>query len=611
MRIHYLLFSFCLSFFLHNCCWAQATSAHVSGTVVDSLTKQVVEFSLVLLYRKEADSLHLLHQFNTDQTGQYHFDLDPRNQYQVLANAPEYFVNRIDLPSLKAGDTLTQDIPIELEPLEIIKPIPFDLLFLGHPLHSPRQQNLTIPLDTVRDYFGGYVELYENQFVSSSQFPSTQLSPEADPMAYRLTKRLMQYDQLPHPNNIYPNRLINHFFYAYNQPQGEQLVRLQSHVLPCPWNPDHFLLHLGLQARKIDHLASPPLNVVLLLDFTRAYLRENDTTLIKQVLRKLIQELRPQDQLSILSLDFREAPILPPTSAADTSTLFNIIDQLEIEQSGINLEAIQDAFDLIQAYESHYTSNGVIFMTEGGFNPGYFWYADDYTWADSIAKQYSLGTHFSIFELSPEYLGDPRYEQLAQQGGGQYALIERAEEVPHFFQKELTRSFSPIARDVHLTINFPPAVVKAYRLVGQEYRRLEGGSVDMPPSPEGQLFAGQSYTALYEFTPQAIGSDVPLAPIDIDLSYTPSHQASPKILHHQVGFDSIDPIPADVYFAASVAEFCLLVQDHTQKGHANWDSIIRGAKAGVSYDPFGYKQEFFIWMRKAKDMWQNKKMKKE
>ncbi|MEM7369701.1 MAG: von Willebrand factor type A domain-containing protein [Bacteroidota bacterium] len=609
MYIRPFLFCFFLFLFLPDCCWAQPTSAYVSGTVIDGVTKQPIEFSSVFLYTREAEQLKLLNTYQTDQTAQYHFDLDPRNQYQLLASAPEYFINRFTLPFFEAGDSLFHDIPIELEPIRIIEPIPFRLLFLGDPVYRFLQKDWSRSIDTVRDYFGGYVELYENLFIPSSQLSQTKVSVEADPMAYRLTRCLIERDQLPHPNNIYPSRLINHYSYNYDQPEGKHPIHLQSHVLPCPWNPDNSLLHIGMQTKKIDPLSSPPLNVVLLLDFTRSFYGENDIHLVKQVLRNIIQELRPQDRISILSLDYQIDLILPPTSGVDTSALFNLIDQIEIEQAGINLEAIQDAFDLIHSSGSPNTSNSVIFITEGGINPGYFWYADHYNWADSIAKQYSSGTRFSVFEITPEYPGDHRYDKLVQQGGGQYAIIERAEEAKLFIQRELTRSFSPKVKDVHLTIDFPSTVVKAYRLIGQEYRRLEGNRVDMPPSSVGQLYAGQSYTALYELIPQAIGPDVPPDPIDISLHYTPASQSSSEVLHHQVLFDSTDPIPADVFFAASVAEFGLLVRDHTHKGQANWDSIIRGAKKGLSYDPYGYKQEFVEWMRKAKKMWHNKEKK--
>jgi len=462
-----------------------------------------------------------------------------------------------------------------------------------------------------------YDRIYEKGFLDPGSNPLSTFSIDVDTASYSNMRRFIHDSKLPPKDAIRMEELINYFSYQYPQPQGEHPFSVSTEVSVAPWNPEHRLVHLGIQGRKISSESRPQSNLTFLVDVSGSMGFPNKLPLLKRSLRLLVNELDHNDRVAIVVYAGAAGLVLPSTPGNEKATILEALDQLKAEGSTAGGAGIQLAYSIAKEHFLQGGNNRVILATDGDFNVGV---SSDAELVRMIEEQRKYGIFLTVLGFGTGNYKDSKMEQLADKGNGNYAYIDTIREARKVFVNEITSTLVTIAKDVKIQVEFNPARVKAYRLLGYENRRLAKEDFNDDTKDAGELGAGHSVTALYELIPtdssEATQSVDPLKyqkteltkpaldteeMMTVKLRYKSPSSNESILLARTVNDDglSIGDTSQDFRFSASVAEYGLLLRNSEFKGAANFDQVLELAETSQGADSEGYRGEFIQLVKTA------------
>jgi len=454
-----------------------------------------------------------------------------------------------------------------------------------------------------------YSRIYENPFQSPQAHPLSTFSIDVDVASYANVRRFLTDNEMPPAGAVRIEELINYFNYDYPAPTGEHPFSISTETGPAPWHDEHYLVHIGLKGMEIDREQLPPSNLVFLLDVSGSMNSPNKLPLLKSAFNLLVENLRPDDKVAIAVYAGAAGLVLPSTPASDKGKILDALDQLSAGGSTAGGAGIQLAYEVAKENFKDGGNNRVILATDGDFNIGL---SSEDELVRMIEKKREDGIFLSVLGFGSGNYKDSRMEQLADKGNGNYAYIDNIMEAKKVLVKEMGGTLFTIAKDVKLQIEFNPAAVKGYRLIGYENRLMAAEDFDDDTKDAGEMGAGHTVTAIYEVVPVGASTEIK-TPSDLKYQQTvPSNPSSNKeLLTVKFRYKKPDgdtstllertaskytgnlSATSDNYrFSAAVAGWGMLLRDSEHSGDATYASIAEMARGARGEDPNGYRSEF-------------------
>lgn len=448
----------------------------------------------------------------------------------------------------------------------------------------------------------------------TAEEPVSTFSVDVDTASWSILRSSLMAGRLPPADAVRIEEMVNYFPYAYPAPEpGTDPFRATVTLTQTPWNPDTQLLRIGLQGEMPALDDRPPLNLVFLVDTSGSMQDPDKLPLLKQSFRLMLAELRPEDQVAIVAYAGSAGRVLDPTPASDRATILAALDRLQAGGSTAGQEGLELAYATAEAMAEDGQIGRVILATDGDFNVGL---SDPGALEDYIADKRDSGTYLSVLGFGRGNLDDATMQALAQAGNGQAAYIDTLAEARKVLVDQLTGALFPIAGDVKVQVEFNPATVAEYRLIGYETRALRREDFNNDRVDAGDIGAGHTVTALYEITPPgspAILND-PLRYGDaaravgtadeigfLRLRYKAPGADDSRLIETPIGTDTADP-DADLRFAAAIAGFGQLLRGGDYLGDWSWSDAIALAEGAQGDDRFGYRREAITLMRLAESL---------
>lgn len=459
-----------------------------------------------------------------------------------------------------------------------------------------------------------YQRVPEQRFLNARDNPVSTFSVDVDTASYSNVRRFLNSGRMPPEDAVRIEEFLNYFSYGYPEPVGGESVAADFALSRAPWKPGHFLLRVAVKAREIRVDALPPSNLVFLVDTSGSMSDENKLPLIKESMRIMAGKLRPQDRVSIVAYAGSAGLVLDATPGTKKETIMAAFDRLEAGGSTAGGAGILLAYDTAKRNFLPGGNNRVILCTDGDFNVGV---SSTGALERIIEEKRKENVYLTILGVGMGNFKDSRMETLADKGNGNYAYIDNLLEGKKVLGKEIWGNLFAVAKDVKIQIEFNPAKVSGYRLIGYDNRVLAREDFNNDAKDAGEMGSGQSVTAFYEIVPAeagappgapaATGAD-PLAfqksellPSD-DLALFRLRYKSPEgpdasrlvetRLAEPALFRELDASDEDFRFAAAVIEFGLCLVDSPFKGQASWKTAMERARAAKGKDREGYRAEF-------------------
>src|SRR5467141_1354442 len=456
-----------------------------------------------------------------------------------------------------------------------------------------------------------YDEIVENQFIAVAADPLSTFSIDVDRASYSNMRRfIMQDGQLPPRDAVRIEELVNYFPYDYAEPDGDDPLAIHTEVAPAPWKPQHQLVRIGLQARRINVENLPASNFVFLLDVSGSMMPANKLPLVKSAMRLLVNQLRAKDRVAMVVYAGSAGLVLPSTPGDQKDKILDAIERLEAGGSTAGGEGIRRAYDEAVANFIRGGNNRVILATDGDFNVGP---SSDAEMVQLIEEKRGTGVFLTVLGVGEGNLQAAKMEKLADKGNGNYAYLDNIAEAQKVLVHELGGTLYTVAKDVKIQVEWNPARVRAYRLIGYENRLLRNEDFADDKKDAGEVGYGHSVTALYDVVPVGVNTDVTIRMPD-SLRYQrrntqPTGAAGPELLFVKVRYKQPDgdesrllsqPVLAqagqapsvDFQFQAAVAEFGLLLRNSDFRGKADLGHVIAAAREARGQDADGYRAEF-------------------
>lgn len=442
--------------------------------------------------------------------------------------------------------------------------------------------------------------------------PVSTFSIDVDTASYSIVRSSLLNGHLPPPEAVRVEEMVNYFPYSYPVPKGDAPFRPSITVSPTPWNEATQLVHIGIQGALPEIADRPPLNLVFLIDTSGSMQDPNKLPLLKQSFRLLLAELRPEDQVSIVTYAGSAGQVLEPTRATKKSKILNALDRLQAGGSTAGQAGLQQAYQVAETMGSEGEVTRVLLATDGDFNVGL---SDPEALKDFIARKRDSGTYLSVLGFGRGNLDDATMQALAQNGNGQAVYIDTLGEARKVLVDQLTGALFPIANDVKIQVEFNPAQIAEYRLIGYETRALRREDFSNDKVDAGDIGAGHSVTAIYEVTP--VGSDAirngPLRYGEQAVSNGSEEIGFFKMRYKEPGaqqsrlieqpiLSEQGEITDDVRFSYAIAGFGQLLRAGAYLGGWTFDDAIRLANTARGEDPFGYRAEAVTLMRLAQSL---------
>lgn len=464
-----------------------------------------------------------------------------------------------------------------------------------------------------------YDIIRENEFLDAKQNPLSTFSIDVDNASYSNIRRFLQHE-MPPVDAVRIEEMINYFTYDYPQPLDEHPFSLTTEVAEAPWNRDHHLVHIGLQGKKLDYENIKASNLVFLLDCSGSMKDRNKLPLLKNALVILLDQLSENDRVAIVAYAGAAGLVLPSTPATEKRKILNALDKLQAGGSTAGGEGIELAYQVAKENLIADGNNRVVLATDGDFNVGVSSSADLVRLIEEKRKD---NIYLTICGLGMGNYKDGRMEQISNAGNGNYFYIDNIREAEKVFGREMRANMFTIAKDVKMQVEFNPARVKAYRLIGYENRQLANEDFDDDTKDAGELGAGHTVTALYEIIPASSKESVRTANdlkyqqtelsdeataskdlLTLKLRYKPIDSDKSILLEHIIADDvnSLSTTSEDYRFSAAVAGFGLLLRQSKFKGNINYDQVIDIAKSALGPDLNGDRAEFVRLVEQAKLM---------
>jgi Ca-activated chloride channel family protein len=460
----------------------------------------------------------------------------------------------------------------------------------------------------------------ENPFQKVADHPLSTFSIDVDAASYSNTRRILNESRMPPADAVRIEEFINYFHYEYPEPEGEHPFSITTEVAACPWNMKHKLVRVGIKGKSIAKKDLPPNNLVFLVDTSGSMMSADKLPLLKAGLKLLVEQLRKEDRISIVAYAGSAGLVLPPTSGAKKAEILDALDRLEAGGSTAGGAGIALAYQVARDNFLKKGNNRVILATDGDFNVGV---TSDGELTRMIEEKREHGVFLTVLGFGTGNVQDSKMEALADKGNGNYAYIDDILEARKVLVKEMGATLLTIAKDVKIQVEFNPARVQAYKLVGYENRMLKAEDFNNDKKDAGELGSGATVTALYEVVPAGV-DDAGTADVDA-LKYqkpaaaAPEASASKELLTVKFRYKKpkedvsrliVRPLAdeerawslasTDLKFAASAAGFGMLLRGSKTKGDLTYDKVAAMAREGQGKDEDGYRSEMVRLVAKAK-----------
>lgn len=470
-----------------------------------------------------------------------------------------------------------------------------------------------------------YDEIYENPFLDAREAPLSTFSIDVDKASYANIRRFINSNQLPSKDVVRIEEMINYFQYDYPQPGlFDGPFSITTEAARCPWNPRHQLVMIGLQAKKIQSERLPPSNLVFLIDVSGSMAAQNKLPLLKSVFRSFVEKLRPEDRVSMVVYAGQAGLVLESTPGSYKERILSAIENLQAGGSTAGGEGVMLAYRIAGENFIPSGNNRVILATDGDFNVGV---SSDEELARLIEQKRDEGVFLTVLGVGTGNYKDSKMEKLADKGNGNYAYLDNVVEGEKVLINEMSATLLTVAKDVKIQVEFNPAQVKAYKLIGYENRLLAKEDFNDDRKDAGEIGAGHSVTAFYEIVP-ADSTDTPYGyrpavdPLKyqadenngrelkinrsydlmtIKLRYKEPKEDESKLITKVISRRDVraEPRSENFKFAVAVAEFGMLLRDSEYQENSSFDRVIKSAQEATGKDPGGYRSEFLRLVKMA------------
>ncbi len=462
-----------------------------------------------------------------------------------------------------------------------------------------------------------YDAIEDNAFKRVADEPLSTFSVDVDTASYANVRRMLRDQQRPPQGAVRIEELVNYFTYDYEQPSGDAPFSVNLEVATCPWEPTHRLLRVGLKGKDMARKDRPAANLVFLVDVSGSMNSRDKLPLVKESLQMLVDQMRDQDRIALVV--YAGSSGLVQDSTSDKADIRRAIANLEAGGSTNGGSGIQLAYRTAREHLVKDGTNRVILCTDGDFNVGT---TSQSELVKLIERERKSGVFLSVLGFGTGNLKDSTMEKLADKGNGNYAYVDGIGEAKKVLVDQMVGTLVTIAKDVKLQLEFNPAQVGTYRLIGYENRVLAAADFNDDRKDAGEIGAGHTVTALYELVPP--GADK--ATVDA-LKYQPTEKAKPavpadlkkelltvKLRYKEPTGDTSkllefplndsgnkwEQSSPDFRWAASVASFGMILRDSPHRAGASWDLVSELAAEAKGEDRKGYRSEFLQLIEKAK-----------
>jgi Ca-activated chloride channel family protein len=451
-----------------------------------------------------------------------------------------------------------------------------------------------------------YDKIVENAFVSALTNPLSTFSVDVDNASYSNVRRFLNSNEMPYPGSVRIEEMINYFDYQYRQPTDEHPFSVSMEMGKCYWNTEHYLVQIGLKGKEIEIEKIPSGNMVFLIDVSGSMENTNKLPLLKSAFKILMEKLRPSDRVAIVVYAGAAGLVLESTSCDEKDKIINAFDNLSAGGSTAGGEGIKLAYKIAKQNFIQGGNNRVILATDGDFNIGQ---SSDASLEKMIEEKRKDGIFLTVLGFGMGNYKDSKMEKLSNAGNGNYAYIDNILEAKKVLGKEIWGTLYTIAKDVKIQIEFNPAKVKGYRLIGYENRMLKKEDFNDDTKDAGDIGSGHTVTAFYEIIPA--GSDEEIPGVDeleyqqtnvvesenmmtVKLRYKKPDENKSKLIKNRIKENDIKSaeLSQNFMFASAVAEFGLLLRDSKFKADATYTQVIQRAKHSKGTDDEGYRAEF-------------------
>jgi Ca-activated chloride channel family protein len=466
-----------------------------------------------------------------------------------------------------------------------------------------------------------YDPIVETGLRSTLDEPLSTFSVDVDTASYANVRRFLRHEQLPPPDAVRIEELINYFDYDCGPPDAAHPLAIATELSESPFHADRKLLRVGLRAVDPEAATQPARNLVFLIDVSGSMQDAEKLPLLKHALTLLVEQLGAQDTLSMVVYAGASGVVLPPTRGDDRRAIVGALDGLEAGGSTNGGAGIELAYQLAHRQARAGAINRVILATDGDFNVGI---SDRGSLLRLIEARRDLGVFLTVLGFGMGNLQDATLELLADHGNGNYAYIDSAREAEKVLVREVGSTLRTVAKDTKIQIEFNPARVARYRLIGYENRRLEARDFNDDAKDAGDMGDGDSVTALYELGLVADGhrpsqevdplryqgargasADQATELLTLKVRYkTPAGEVS-QLLSRSVSADALRPFASaseDLRFGAAVAGFGMLLRSSPQAGRLDLAQVARIARDASSHDPYGYRAELVELVGRAREL---------
>ncbi|MDQ6612169.1 MAG: VWA domain-containing protein [Gemmatimonadota bacterium] len=473
--------------------------------------------------------------------------------------------------------------------------------------------------EVVRGNREQYDRIEDNPFLAVSGNPRSTFSVDVDRASYGNVRRMLNQGGNPPADAVRIEEMVNYFPYTLPAPTGDAPVSITTEVAAAPWQNRHRLVRIALQARRIETAKLPPNNLVFLIDVSGSMMSADKLPLVKSSLRLLVDQMREQDRVAIVAYAGNAGLVLPSTSGSEKARIAEAIDRLEAGGSTAGGAGIQLAYKVAKENFQRDGNNRVILATDGDFNVGA---SSDGEMERLVESKRIEGTYLTVLGFGTGNYQDAKMKKLAKIGNGNYAYVDEIAEARKVLVHELGATLLTVANDVKLQVEFNPAAVKAYRLIGYEDRLLRDEDFIDDRKDAGDIGSGHSVTAFYEVVPVGVTGTTEIRASDglryakpseetrakanemmyVKLRYKRPGDSTSQLMTHVVDTRD-DRVTAsnDFRFAASVASFGMLLRNSDYKGNANGASVLTMAREAAGRDDGGYRAEFV----RLVERWQN------
>ncbi|WP_197272146.1 VWA domain-containing protein [Neisseria sp. 83E34] len=451
-----------------------------------------------------------------------------------------------------------------------------------------------------------YGKIETNPVYAVAQTPVSTFSIDVDTGSYANVRRFLSSSgRLPPKDAVRIEEMVNYFDYHYPLPDGDKPFAVHTETVDSPWQKDAKIIKIGIQAKDLAMKALPPANLVFLVDVSGSMDSENKLPLVKQTLRLLTEQLREQDKVTLITYASGEKLVLPPTSGRRKETILRAINELSAGGATAGEAAIQMAY---KEAEKAFVKNGInriLLATDGDFNVGI---TDFETLKGMVAEKRKSGISLTTLGFGEGNYNEELMEQLADAGDGNYSYIDNRKEAKKVLQRQLSSTLATVAQDVKIQVEFNPATVKEYRLIGYENRLLKQEDFNNDKVDAGDIGTGHSVTALYEIIPAGKQGwlnesryQKPVQPAGgkneyayVNLRYKLPGQEKSILLSQPVAATSKPLAQAadNTRFALAVASYGQALRGGEYNGNMDWNAIIKLAQSAAKPDPYGLREEF-------------------